>query len=93
MAQQWLWHIPYMVLLFFGYDVADVEANIKKEIEILMERHEEIVNDTVNLISWDEVRKNFGFIDNRTEEEKEVQYKQLERIIAENKIVYEALLS
>lgn len=80
-------------LTFLGYDIADVEANIKKEIEILRERHEEIENDTAKLISWDEVRKNFGFIDKRTEEEKEVQYKKLEHIIAENKIVYETLLS
>lgn len=80
-------------LTFLGYDVADVEANIEKEIEILRERQGEIDDGTAKLISQDEVRKNFGFIDNRTEEEKEFQHKQFERIIAENNIVYEALLS
>ena len=63
------------------------------EIEILRERQGEIDDGTAKLISQDEVRKNFGFIDNRTEEEKEFQHKQFERIIAENNIVYEALLS
>ncbi|WP_446787514.1 DUF6557 family protein [Macellibacteroides fermentans] len=80
-------------LTFFGYDVSDVQANIKREIEILGERQEEIENGTAKLISLDAVRKNYGFIDNRTEEEKELQHKQFEWIIAENKRVYEELLS
>lgn len=80
-------------LTFFGYDVADVEANIKKEIEILMERHEEIEKGKAKFISWDEVSKNIGYIDDRIEEEKQLQHKQFERIIAENEKVYEALLS
>jgi len=80
-------------LTFFGYDVAVVEANIKKEIKILRERHEEIENGIAKLISWDEVRKNIGYIDERTEGEKQFQHRQFERIIAENSIVYETLLS
>jgi hypothetical protein len=80
-------------LTFFGYDVADAKANTKKEIEILRERHEEIENGTAELISWDEVSRNIGYTDDRTEEEKELQHKQFERIITENKRVYELLLS
>ena len=80
-------------LTFFGYDVAAVEANTKKEIEILRERHEEIENGTAEFVSWDEVCKDIGNVDDRTEEEKESQHKQFERIITENKRVYEMLLS
>lgn len=80
-------------LTFLGYDASDVEANIKKEIEILKERFEDIENGTANFISWDEVCKDMGYVDNRTEEEKELQHKQFERINAENKKVYEMLLS
>ena len=78
---------------FFGYDAADVEANTKKEIEILMERHEEIENGAAELVSWDEVCKDIGYVDDRSDEEKELQHKQFERINAENKKVYEMLLS
>lgn len=80
-------------ITFFGYDAADVEANTKKEIEILMERHEEIESGTAELVSWDEVCKNIGYVDDRTEDEKELQHKQFELINAENKKVYEMLLS
>jgi len=80
-------------ITFFGYDAADVETNIKKEIEILKERHKEIENGTAELVSWDELCKKVGFVDDRTKEEKELQYKQFERINAENKRVYEMLLS
>jgi hypothetical protein len=85
-------HCLYEVT-FFGYDASDVEANIKKEIEILKERLEEIENCTAELVSWDEVCKDIGYVDDRTEEEKERQHKQFKRINAENKRVYEMLLS
>lgn len=52
-----------------------------------------IENGTAEFASWDEVGKDIGYIDDRTEEEKELHYKQLERIITENKRVYETLLS
>ncbi|MCR4442849.1 MAG: addiction module protein [Peptococcaceae bacterium] len=78
---------------FFGYDATDVETNIKKEIEILKERLDEIENGTAELVSWDKVCKDIGYFDDRTEEEKELQHKQFERINAENKRVYEMLLS
>jgi len=70
-------------LTFFGYDVSAVEANTKKEIE----------NGTAEFVSWDEVCKDIGYVDDRSEEEKESQHKQFERIITENKKVYEMLLS
>jgi len=78
---------------FFGFDAADVEANTKKEIKILKERHEKIENGSAELVSWDEVCKHIGYADDRTEEEKELQHKQFERINAENNKVYEMLLS
>lgn len=77
---------------FFGYDVTEVEANIKMEIEILKECREKIENGTAELVSWHEV-KDIGYVDDRTEEEKEQQLKQFERINAENKKIYEMLLS
>ncbi|WP_338091176.1 DUF6557 family protein [Pelotomaculum isophthalicicum] len=80
-------------LTFLGYDAADVEANIKNEINILKERSKEIENGTAEFVSWDEVCKDIGYVDERTEEEKELQNKQFERINAENKKVYEMLLS
>lgn len=80
-------------LTFFGYDAVDVEARIEKEIEILKERHEEIENGTAKFVSWDEVCKDIGYVDDHTEEEKELRHKQFERINAENKMVYEKLLS
>lgn len=78
---------------FFGYDATDIKINGEKEIEILRERREEIENGTEELVSWDEVCKDIGYVDERTEEEKALQHKQLERINAENKRVYEMLLS
>lgn len=78
---------------FFGYDAAEVETNSKIEIEILNKRREEIENGTAGLVSWDEVCKSIGYVDDSTEEEKELQQKQFERINAENKRVYEMLLS
>ncbi|MCR4437241.1 MAG: hypothetical protein QHH06_15630 [Clostridiales bacterium] len=63
------------------------------EIEILKKRREEIENGTAELLSWNEVCKDIGYVDDRTEEEKELQQKQFERINAENKKIYEMLLS
>jgi hypothetical protein len=80
-------------LTFFGYDIAAVEANTKKEIKTLRERQEEIENGIAEFVSLDNVCKNIGYVDNRTEVEKEIQHKQFERIIKENKRVYEMLLS
>ena len=51
----------------FIYDV----FGIKMEIEILKKRREEIENGTAVLLSWDEVCKDIGYVDDRTEEEKE----------------------
>lgn len=48
---------------------------------------------TAKFTSWDEVSKNIGYIQNRTGEERELQQKQFERIIAENNLVYKILLS
>ncbi len=36
---------------------------------------------------------NIGYVDDRSDEEKELQNKQFERITAENKRIYEKLLS
>ncbi|AGL01193.1 DUF6557 family protein [Desulfoscipio gibsoniae] len=80
-------------LTFFGYDAVDVEAGIEKEFEILKERQEEIENDTAKYVSWDELCKELGYVDDLTEEEKELERKQFKRIMAENKRVYEMLLS
>lgn len=79
-------------LTFFGYEAADVEARIEKEIEILNERLEEIENGTAKYVSMDEVFKNLGFINNCTKEEKEMRRKESERIYAENQKIYEKLL-
>lgn len=100
-ARTCVWYTVYIVVMahslyeltFFGYDVAAVEANTKKEIEILRECHEEIENGTAEFVYWDEVCKDIGYVDDRTEEEKESQHKQFERINSENKRVYEMLLS
>jgi hypothetical protein len=78
---------------FFGYDAADVEINVKEEIDILKERRKKLEDGNAKLIPWDEVCKNIGCVDERTEEEKELQHKQFERINADNKRVYEMLLS
>jgi len=59
----------------------------------LKRRHEEIENGTAKLLSWKEFCKDVGYIDDRTEEEKELEQKQFERINAENKKIYEFLLS
>jgi hypothetical protein len=80
-------------LTFFGHDISDVEANIKKEAEILKERHEEIKNGAAKYVSWDEVCTELGYEDNRTEEEKEAEQKRFERIMVDNKKVYERLLT
>ena len=78
---------------FFGYDADEVQAKTNMEIEILNERCNEIENGTVELVSFDEVCKKIGYVYNRTEEEKELKHKQFERINAENKKIYEMLLS
>ncbi len=80
-------------LTFFGYDAADVEVRIEKETEILKERQEKIENGSANYVSWEEVCREFNYVDNRTEEEKERQHKEFERINAKNKRVYEKLLT
>ncbi len=80
-------------LTFFGFDASDVEVNIKREIEILNERHREIENGTAELVSWEEVIENIGYVDDRTAEEKEQQHKQFARIAAENEKIYKMLLS
>lgn len=80
-------------LTFFGYDVLDVETRIKKETEILNGRHAEIENGTAKYVSWDKVREELGYMDDRTDEEKEAEQKQRERIISDNQIIYERLLS
>lgn len=80
-------------LTFFGFDASDVEVNIQREIELLNERHREIENGTAELVSWDEVSENIGYVDDRTAEEKELQHKQFEQIAAENEKIYEMLLS
>jgi len=80
-------------ITFYGYDAVDVEAIINDEIDILRDRRKELEDGKAKLVSWDEVCKNIGYVDERTEEEKELQYKQFERINADNKRVYEMLLS
>ncbi|PKM90486.1 MAG: hypothetical protein CVU87_02085 [Firmicutes bacterium HGW-Firmicutes-12] len=80
-------------ITFFAYDATDVEAIINDEIDILKERRKELEDGKAKLIPWDEVCKDIGFADERTEEEKELQFKQFERINADNKRVYEMLLS
>jgi hypothetical protein len=80
-------------LTFFGYDAADVEVRIENEIEILRERHAESENGTANYVSWEEVCKKLNYVDERTEEEKELEQKEFERINAENERVYERLLT
>ena len=80
-------------LTFFGYDAIEVEERIKKEIEIILnERHKEFENGTAKYVPWEEVCKELGYAGNRTEKEKELEYSQLERINAENKMVYEEML-
>ncbi len=80
-------------LTFFGFDASDVEVNVKREIELLNERHREIEDGTAELVSWDEVCEKIGYVDDRTAEEKELQHKQFERIAAENEKIYKMLLS
>lgn len=80
-------------LTFFGYYASDVETRIKKEAEILNERHAEIENGTAKYVSWDEVCEKLGYMDDCTDEEKEAEQKQRECIMADNKIIYERLLS
>ncbi|MGD9569922.1 MAG: DUF6557 family protein [Sedimentibacter sp.] len=80
-------------LTFFGYDSVDVESKIEKEFEILKERQEEIENGTAKYVSWNELCRELGYVDDRTGEEKELEYKQFERIMAENKRTYKMLLS
>lgn len=80
-------------LTFFGYDAIEVDERIKKEIEILNERHKEFENGTAKCVPWEEVCKELGYVDNRTEQEKELKYNQFERINTENKMVYEEMLS
>lgn len=80
-------------LTFFGFDASDVEANTKREKELLNKRHREIENGTAELVSWDEVCESIGYVDERTAEEKELQHKQFEKIAAENEKIYEMLLS
>lgn len=80
-------------LTFFGYDVFGVETRIKKEVKILKERYEEIENGTAKYVSWDEVCTELGYVDDCTEEEKEAEQKQFERIMTDNKRIYERLLS
>lgn len=80
-------------ITFFGYDAVDVEAKIEKEFEILKERQEEIENGTAKSVSWNELCKELGYVDSRTEEEKRLEHRQFECIMAENKRIYEMLLS
>lgn len=79
-------------ITFFGYDAAEVEASIDKEIAILNERRMEIENGKAELVPWNEICKKIGYVDERTEEEKELTYRQFKRINAQNKRVYEMLL-
>lgn len=79
-------------LTFFGYDADEIEARIEKEIAALKEGCEESENGTAEYIPWEAVCKKFGYVDSRTEEEKERQRKQLEQIITNNKKIYEDML-
>ena len=79
-------------MTFFGYSSDVVDERVTEEKQILHERHEEIENGTAELISFDEFMAELGYVDERTEEEKEQQQKKYLRITAENKKVYKMLL-
>ena len=79
-------------MTFFGYSANAVDDRVTKEKQILNERHKEIENGTSQLIPFDEAMAELGYVDRRSEEEKEQQRKEYIRITAENQKIYEMLL-
>lgn len=80
-------HVLYE-MTFFGYSANAVDDRVTKEKQILNERHEETENGTAQLIPFNEAMAELGYVDKRSEEEKEQQRKEYVRITAENQKVY-----
>lgn len=84
-------HILFKIT-FFGYSADVVDNRVAKEIEILKEYHDEIENGAVKSFSTEEIRAELGIFDKRTDEEKELQLKEFNRIQIENEKIYRELL-
>ncbi len=79
-------------MTFFGYSSKTVDKRVKEEKLILDKGVREIENGTSQLISLEETMAKIGFIDKRTPEEKEKEYKEYKRIAATNEKIYKMLL-
>lgn len=78
-------------MTFFGCDKDNREKELKDIAAKLKESEKDI--EEGRLISGDEVAAEFGWYDNRTEEEKQADFEKTAKIIEENDAVYEELLS
>ncbi|MBC8388433.1 MAG: hypothetical protein H8E13_10355, partial [Actinobacteria bacterium] len=79
-------------MTFFGYCSKVVSKRVEEEKHILDERYKEIQSGTAQLIPFEEVMAETNYVDKRTPEEKEKEYRECERINAKNEKIYKMLL-
>ncbi|MCL6088171.1 MAG: hypothetical protein M1475_07135 [Actinobacteria bacterium] len=79
-------------MTFFGYCSKVVSKRVEEEKHILDERYDEIQSGTAQLIPFEEVMAETNYVDKRTPEEKEKEYRECERINAKNEKIYKMLL-
>jgi len=79
-------------ITFFGYSKKTVDERVKQEKRILDKSIREVENGTSQLISFEEAMEKINFVDKRTPEEKEKEYREYNQITAMNKKIYKMLL-
>lgn len=79
-------------MTFFGYCSKVVSKRVEEKKHILDERYKEIQSGTAQLIPFEEVMAETNYVDKRTPEEKEKEYRECERINAKNEKIYKMLL-
>ncbi|MHB1276714.1 MAG: DUF6557 family protein [Candidatus Humimicrobiaceae bacterium] len=79
-------------MTFFGHCSKAVDKRVEEEKHILDERYKEIQNGTAQFIPFEETMVKTNYVDKRTPQEKEKEYKECERITAKNEKIYKMLL-
>jgi hypothetical protein len=79
-------------ITFFGYCSKTAYEKVEEEKRILDERVREIEDGSAKYVSLEEVMADLKYVDKRTPEEKEKEYKECRQIAAKNKKIYKMLL-
>jgi len=79
-------------MTFFGYCAKAVDKRAEEEKHILDESYEEIRGGTARFIPFEEAMVKTNYVDKRTSQEKEKEYKECKRITARNEKIYKMLL-